>query len=374
MKKNILYIVNIDRFFLSHRINIALKAKSLFKVHLATKFDLDKKIFKKKKFLIHDLNINRSSFGLVSNFVTMINILKIMLKVKPYIVHFISIKPVLIGGLVSRLFPSITKIFSISGLGSAFISENIFSKLKFNLLIFLYSVALNQEKCKVIFQNKNDLNFLLNNTKLKKSNCVLIPGSGVPLKKFNPKKFNFKNPIVMFPSRMLAHKGIFEFAQAARILKTKKINARFILVGDIDEDNPSGIKINLIRKWENENILEYWGYKEKMSYILSLATIIVLPSYREGFPKVLMEAAASGRPAITTNVPGCKDAVVHNSTGILVPVKNSRKLANEIKNLLNNKSKIKKMSINARDYALKNFDINRIVDSHIQIYKKIIYK
>lgn len=372
MKKKILYVVNVDKFFLSHRKDIALKAKSLFKVHLATKFDLDKKIFKKKNISTHSLNINRGSLGLLSNFITMIDILKIIFKVKPNVIHFISIKPVLIGGIISRLFPSISKVFSITGLGSAFIKENIYSEIKLNLLIFLYGFALNQKNYKVIFQNNNDLNFLLNNTSLKKSNCVLIPGSGVSLKKFKPKKFNFKNPVIMFPSRMLAHKGIFEFIEAARILKKNRINARFVLVGDIDNDNPSGIKINLIRKWEEENIIEYWGYKKKMSSIISLATVIVLPSYREGFPKVLMEAAASGRPSITTNVPGCKDAVIHNYTGILIPVKNSRKLVNEIQNLLSNKSKIKKMGFNARDYALKNFNINRVVETHIKIYKEII--
>ena len=302
----------------------------------------------------------------------MIHIFKIILKVKPDIIHFISIKPVLIGGVISRLFPSISKVFSITGLGSAFIKDNMFSKIKFNLLKYLYSISLNQKKYKVIFQNKTDLNFLLKNTNLKKSNCALVPGSGVSLKKFKPKKFNFKDPIIMFPSRMLAHKGIFEFIEAARILKKNEINARFVLVGDIDKDNPSGIKINLIRKWKEENIIEYWGHKEKMPSILSLATVIVLPSYREGFPKVLMEASACGRPSITTNVPGCKDAVVNNYTGILIPVKNSRKLANEIQNLLNNKSKIKQMGINARHYALKNFDINRIVESHIKIYKEMI--
>tara|TARA_Y100000591_G_C21686588_1_gene620881 strand:- start:54 stop:962 length:909 start_codon:yes stop_codon:yes gene_type:complete len=302
----------------------------------------------------------------------MLHIFKIIFKVKPDVIHFISIKPVLIGGVISRLFPTISKVFSITGLGSAFVKETIFSKVKFNLLTHLYSIALNQKKYKVIFQNNSDLNYILKNTNLKKSNCVLVPGSGVSLKQFKPKKFNFKDPIIMFPSRMLAHKGIFEFIEAVRILKKKETDARFVLVGDIDKNNPSGIKIDLIRKWEEENIIEYWGHKEKMSSILSLATVIVLPSYREGFPKVLMEAAACGRPSITTNVPGCKDAVVHNYTGILIPVKNSRKLAKEIQNLLSNKFKIKQMGINARHYAVKNFDINRIVETHIKIYKEMI--
>ena len=132
------------------------------------------------------------------------------------------------------------------------------------------------------------------------------------------------------------------------------------------------IKKNLIMNWVKKNHIEYWGFKSNMSNILNLATIVVLPSYREGFPKVLMEAAACGRPSITTNVPGCKDAVVDNYTGVLVPVRNYKRLAIEIKRLLNNKSRIKKMGLNSRKYALKNFDINNIVNLHIEIYRKIL--
>ena len=202
----------------------------------------------------------------------------------------------------------------------------------------------------------------------------MIPGSGVDLKKYSPKKMNLKNPIVMLPSRMLSHKGVYEFINAVKIIKKQKVNARFVLVGDLDEENPSGIKLNIIKSWVNDNLVEYWGHKKNMTKILNLASIIVLPSYREGFPKVLMEAAACGRPSITTNVPGCKDAVVNNYTGILVPLKNSNMLANEIEKLLNNKNKINKLGSNSRNYALKNFDIKRIVDKHIKLYREILKK
>ena len=159
----------------------------------------------------------------------------------------------------------------------------------------------------------------------------------------------------MFPSRIISHKGIFEFINAVKILKRKNIKAKFVLVGDIDTENPSSVKLSIVKKWEEENLIENWGYKKNMSNIINSALIVVLPSYREGFPKVLIEAAACGRPSITTNVPGCKDAVINNHTGILVPVKNSIMLANEIQKLLNDRVKIKKMSSNARKHALKKF-------------------
>ena len=125
----------------------------------------------------------------------------------------------------------------------------------------------------------------------------------------------------------MSHKGIFEFINAVKFLKKKKIQARFVLVGDLEKENPSKIKKYQVISWVKQNIIEYWGFKSNMSKILNLATIVVLPSYREGFPKVLMEAAACGRPTITTNVPGCRDAIVNNHTGVLVPVRNYKRLA-----------------------------------------------
>ena len=140
------------------------------------------------------------------------------------------------------------------------------------------------------------------------------------------------------------------------------------------QKNPSSVKLSIVKKWEEENLIENWGYKKNMSNIINSALIVVLPSYREGFPKVLIEAAACGRPSITTNVPGCKDAVINNHTGILVPVKNSIMLANEIQKLLNDRVKIKKMSSNARKHALKNFNVNEVVNKHIKIYKELLLK
>ncbi len=372
MKKKILYVVNLDTFFISHRQDIALKAKSFLKIHLASKFEKNIKYFQKKNIYTHNLFIERGKFSFISNLITMLNIFFIIIKIRPDLIHFISIKPVLIGGIISRLFPSVPKIFSITGLGSAFIKDSNFSILKKIFLSFLYKIALKQNKLKIIFQNKDDLNFILKIIRLRKNQYKILKGSGVSLKKYKPKKLNFKMPIVMLPSRIMSHKGVYEFVKAVKFLKKKKILARFVLVGDLEKENPSKIKKHQVMSWVKQNIIEYWGFKSNMSKILNLATIVVLPSYREGFPKVLMEAAACGRPSITTDVPGCRDAVVNNHTGVLVPVRNYKRLAIEIKKLLNDKSRMKKMSLNSRKYALKNFDINNIVNLHMDIYRRIL--
>lgn len=370
MKKKILYIVNIDKFFISHRIEIAKTASKFFSIHLATKFTLKRNYFKKLGFKTHDLALKRGSLGVVSNIVTFLNILWIVIKVKPDLIHFISIKPILLGGIVTRFFQGTAKVFSVTGLGFVFIEKGFFAKIRKWFFTFLYKIALNHKNYKIIFQNLDDYN-VIKKSIFSKKNLELIGGSGVSIKKYKPSPLNFFNPIVMFPSRMLSHKGLYEFVESIQILKKENINARFVLVGDLDLENPAGVKIQRINKWVKKGLLEYWGYKKNMNKIINLATIVVLPSYREGFPKVLMEAASCGRPTITTNVPGCRDAIT-TKTGILVPPRNSKQLARAIRNLLKNKNKIKKMGKFARMHAIKNFNIIKIVDMHINIYKRVL--
>ena len=173
-------------------------------------------------------------------------------------------------------------------------------------------------------------------------------------------------------SRIIADKGVFEYIEAIKYLKKINFKAKFYLVGDIDFGNPSAIKKSNLKLWKDKKIIKYLSYKTDVFKILKKSTIVVLPSYREGFPKILMEAAAVGRPVITTNVPGCKDAVLKNITGILVPLKNHIKLAKAIKSLSENKNRLKKISYEARKHAIKNFNVVKVVNQHISIYKSLL--
>ena len=144
------------------------------------------------------------------------------------------------------------------------------------------------------------------------------------------------------------------------------------MIGDIDLDNPSSIKKSKIKYWQKKKIVTYKTYQKNISKYIKDSTILILPSYREGFPKIIMEAAACGRPVIATNVPGCKDAVINNVTGILVPVKNYLALAKAIKNLSNDRNKLHKFGRAARKHAVKNFDIHDVVYKHLYIYNSLI--
>ena len=171
---------------------------------------------------------------------------------------------------------------------------------------------------------------------------------------------------------MLVEKGVREFVEAANIINRKKKVARFVLVGNPDPGNPSSILKCEIETWQKKNIVEWWGKSEDMPKIFSKCNIVVLPSYREGLPKVLSEAAACGRPIVTTDVPGCKDAIIDRSTGLLVTLKDSKALASAIELLIENPRLCKEMGKRGRQLAEKNFDVKDICITHLDIYGDLI--
>ena len=195
---------------------------------------------------------------------------------------------------------------------------------------------LNRPKAFTILQHFEDRDFAVDTFGLSSDKTEVIMGSGVNMDLFRPSPEPSGVPIVMFPSRMLWNKGLREFVAAAELLTSTGVSARFVLVGDTDEGSPSSIPRSQLAEWNDSGSIEWWGKMSNMESVLPQASIICLPSYREGIPKVLIEAAACGRPIVTTDVPGCRDVVQHYVNGMLVPAKNSDVLAHTIRVLLAN--------------------------------------
>ena len=374
MKKKIIFLVNIDSFFISHRLPIAKKLLlNGYEVHIATEFTQHKKMLLKMGFKVHNISFNKNSLNLFKIIIPIFQIFFLIKRIKPTIFHLISLKPVILGGLVSFISPVNSMVISITGLGSMFIKEGIFYKIRENIFNLFYRVIFLFPNLKVILQNKDDVDYLIKKTNLKRSKIEIIKGSGVDLKNFKFSKIPKNKPIILMASRIIADKGVFEYIKSIQYLKKYNFKGNFYLVGDIDFANPSSIKKSTIDYWHREKIINYIKYQKKISKIIKKSTIVVLPSYREGFPKVLMEAAACGRPVITTNVPGCKHAIIKNITGILVPSKNYIALAKAIKNLCDNRKKLEIIGKAARKHALENFDVNNVVSLHLSMYKSLEY-
>lgn len=372
MKKKIIFLVNTDSFLVSHRLPIADKMlKSGYEVHIATEFSKYKDMLIKKGFKVHNINFNRNSMNLLRSLFVLFQIIHLIFKLKPDILHLISLKPIIFGGLVTFIFPIKLLVFSITGLGSMFIENSFFYKIRLFFFTFLYRIVFLNSNLKVILQNNDDLKYLASKAKLNKNKVVMIKGSGVNLNDYKPSKIPKKFPIILMASRLIKDKGVEEFIKAAKYLKKKKFKGEFYLVGDVDFNNPSAVSKNLISLNHKKKILRYFKYRIDISKFIKKSTIVVLPSYREGFPKILMEAAACVRPIITTNVPGCKDAIINNKTGILVPPKNYKALGDAINKLSQDKKKIEKFASEARKYAIANFSIKDVISKHILIYKKL---
>ncbi len=316
--------------------------------------------------------MERGSMSITKNMKSFFYIWRFFKRERPDIVHLITIKPYLFGGIIARLIGVPCLVSAVSGLGTLFVHKDLKSRFLRALIYPLYKFAFKHLNQVVIFQNKDDAKKLVNWGVVNSKKIKLIKGSGVRLENFTNLNENKGIPTVCFASRLLVDKGVYEFISAATLIKKKKdIKAKFFLAGDLDEKNPTGLNKNDLDKIKDRGFVEILGYQKDIPRLFAKSNIICLPSYREGFPKTLMEAAAARRAVITTNVPGCRDAIIPNKTGLLVPVKNSRALANAIEDLIKNSKKRLKMAKAGRELAEREFAIENIVNAHIKIYESL---
>ena len=373
MKIKLLYFVNVDWFFISHRLDIALKALDKgYEVHIVTTLTKHKKELEDYGFKVHSVNISRGSGNIFSSIKVFLKFFLLLKKERPDLLHLVTIKPVLLGGIAARLANIQRVVSSISGMGYLYTNYGLINSLYRKGVSVLYRYALGHSHLEVIFQNPSDLELVSSFSKIDKKRTHLIKGSGVNLVNFSFSPLPEGRPIVLLASRMLIDKGVREFVQAARILRLNKTKARFVLVGEPDIENNASLSIEEIREWEKNKDIEYWGHSNNMSQTLKQSSIVVLPSYREGMPKVLLEAAAIGRPVVTTDVPGCRDSITEGITGILVPLRSVKELAKAIKDLLIDRELCINMGAQGRKLAEENFDITLVVKQHINIYEGLL--
>ena len=370
MQQKILYIANVDFFLVSHRLNLAIEAENKgYEVHIACEFTDKYNFLKEMGFNLHRLSYKRSSKfpSILKEIKSFFEILFLLKKINPNLIHAISLKPIIYVGIIINFFPKIKLIISITGLGYVFNnSEKKLSFLKKIITTFFKRIFRNKNVV-TIFQNSNNKSILESYGVTFYGKTKLIKGAGVDLDKFKYVKEPTEEFRVIMISRLLVDKGVREFSAASKILYKKNIKVKMIIVGGID-NNPTSIQKEEISNWEENNNLEWWGYKKNIPKIISMANLICLPSYHEGFPKVLMEAAAGSRAVITTDVPGCRDAIIPNKTGILIKLKNSEEIALAIEDLKNNDIKRKQMGLEARKHAEKYFNIHKITQEHMEIY------
>lgn len=368
MKKKILFIVNVDWFFVSHRLPIALAIiKKGFEVHISCGTTDKKDLLEGHGIIVHPLAISRSGVGVFNELKTLKQLFSVIRIVQPDITHCVTIKPVLYGNIISRLLKVPVRVSSISGLGYVFIARGLKAKLFRLFIAITYRLALTKSHA-VIFQNKSDRDILKLLGAVKAEQEVFIRGSGVDLNLYPVLQEPKEKPVVMLIARLLVDKGVIEFSEAAEIIKSYRDDVRFVLVGDADIENPKSVSLTQIEKWVKTGIVEHWGYSHNVAETIAKSNIMVLPSYREGLPKSLIEAAACGRAVITTDVPGCRDAIERDVSGLLVPVRDSFALSDAILKLIDDNELRSMLASNGRKLAEKVFDINDVIEKHFEIY------
>lgn len=287
-------------------------------------------------------------------------------QLRPDIIHHFTIKPVIYGSMAARLLGIRGIINSITGLGHLFIDQGLNTRLLRTVAIWLYRISL--PGTYVIFENPEDRDIFIQRRFLKAGQTHLILGTGVDVDKFRPGPKTNEVPVVLFSSRLLITKGFLEFMEAARLLREKGLKARFAVAGTNDPGNPASIVDEQIESWKQSDLLEWWGWQDNMPAALAQADIFCLPSYREGVPNALLEAAACGLPIVTTDAPGCRDVVTDNVNGLLVPVQNAKALAEALEILIISSELRRKMGAAGRQIAVEQFSTAKVNRETLAVY------
>jgi glycosyltransferase involved in cell wall biosynthesis len=377
MNQALLIIVNDLKYFLSHRLNIALAAKkSGYKVYVG--YGASDRIsmlsLKRINLEFFYVPIKRGGFNPWNEIKSLYYIWRLIKKTKPNIVHLVTLKPCLYGGIITYFSKVSGVLFAFAGMGIIFSSKKWAYKTISIILYFFFWYIFKQKNYFVLFQNTSDRDVFIKLGLIKKNKTKLIKGSGVDLVAFKKCKEPKGNVHVMFISRLLYDKGVSFFIAAAKLIKARcSLPIKFWVVGSQDLGNPNSASKAEVDKWKQEGIVEVKGHINNIKNVYKKSHIVCLPSfYGEGVPKVILEAAATGRPVVTTDHPGCRDAITDGITGILVPIKNTEKLANAIEYLASKKKIRVLMGNKARILAEKEFSLEKVTTKHMQIYNQLL--
>ncbi len=291
---------------------------------------------------------------------------KLIRRLSPDVVHAFTLKPVLYSSL-ARWFLHYRLVTTFTGLGHVFTSDRLKPRVVRLFVVQLLKLSLKSPQVKVIFQNPDDQNLFHSLHIIGKKQTEIIPGTGVDTEKFAPSEEN-PSPVIVFPARFLKDKGFFEMIEAGKSLHAAGVKFELWLIGNLDPGNPSSASMEDLHNLRQQSFIKKIEYSKEMHVIYRQAQVVCLPSYREGIPLSLIEAAASGRAIVTTQVPGCTSVVDHRKNGLLVPARDSQALCEALKAILTNNSLRKEMQAASRKKALAEFDQRLVIALNLSLY------
>jgi len=375
-KIKLCFVVSEDWYFISHRFELAKKfIENNLNVSLISNFSKYQNLIKEAGIKINEINFRRSKINIINDILNIIKINKIISKNNYKIVHAVGIKPILITSIACLYKKKLSLVCAFAGMGTIFTSESILNSTYKYIFTTIIKLISKKNNYYFLVQNSNDKDVLIKFLKIDKKKVFLVPGSGLDTNYFS---FKFKNNLenknltILMHSRILIEKGVKEFFEVAKILKNKKPNFKFLLIGKIDKHNPSALRLNDLLEWNKEPNFKWIDYKEDIRSYIYQADISCLPSYREGLPKSILEDCSCGTPVICTDIPGCNSIIKNEFNGLLIKKKSTKSLLDAILILAKSNEKRFKYANKSRTLVEKNFSLNIIHESMNKLYQKIL--
>lgn len=369
----ILYFVNQLEFFLSHRLPLAQAArKAGYRVHVAGPRSPAVARLEAEGFVFHHVPMTRSGVHPVQELATCWKIYRLLRRLKPAILHNVALKAVFYGSLAARLAGTRAVVNALTGLGFVFIARQRRARLLRQLIMAGLRLAFRQRRHRLIMQNHDDPRLFIEAKVVPPDEVVVIRGSGVDLDQFRPVPEPPGEIRTVLVSRMLWDKGVGDFVEAARELKRRGVPVQCLLVGDHDPGNRASVPVEQLTRWHEEGVVQWLGHSSEVAEVFARAHIVCLPSYREGLPKVLIEAAACGRAIVTSDVPGCREIVEHGRTGLVVPVRDGGALAEAIETLARDGELRRSMAGQGRELAVQEFSVQKVLEETLAVYGGVL--
>lgn len=373
MKPKVLFLQTEDSTFWSHRLPLARAARdSGYEVVVAVRVDAHGERIRNEGFKLIALPWCRNSLNPFYEISTIARVVGLYRAERPDLVHQVSAKPILYGTLAALFCGVPAVVNALTGLGFVFISRSVKARLLRLALCAGFKAAFLKAGSVVIFQNQDDLDMFRALGLVSAQRALLIRGSGVDSAHFVPSPEPEGRVLVVLPGRLLWDKGVGEFVEAAQRLTSAGVDARFALVGDRDSANPAAVPSQMLALWRDSGAVEWWGMRDDMREVYAQAHIVCLPSYREGLPKALMEAAACGRPLVATDVPGCREIVHHDQTGLLVPARDAGALAEALHRLIEDRALRLRLGERARRLAAEELAQEKVAEQTLTAYRRLL--
>jgi glycosyltransferase involved in cell wall biosynthesis len=370
-KPVLLYLVTEDWYFWSHRLPIARAARDAgWAVLVATRVGSHGERIEQEGFRLIPIKMRRRSLAPWWEIATVAELIEIYRRERPDLVHHVAMKPVLYGSLAAALAGVPAVVHALAGMGYIFTSSGVKARLLRPLIRTAFRWLLDRSHSRLILQNPDDVAVMTKAT-VAPERVVLIRGSGVDTEAFAQSDELDGTPVAVMVSRMLWDKGVGELVEAARLLQRRGVPLRVVLVGSPDPENPASIPERQLWDWDASGDVAWWGERSDVANIWANCHIAVLPSYREGLPKSLLEAAACGRPLVATDVSGCREVVRDGATGLLVPPRDARALADALERLARNRDLRRRMGAAARDLVTREMSEQVVVAQTVALYRSL---